>query len=80
MSIWSSAQPGVMAFDLSARDGYRPPEGGATVNVDIATAASFHDLIRLAIWDDDGIDVSLLLTPQMAGQLRDNLGAALGNR
>lgn len=79
MSIWSSL-PGDDIHALNGDDrtaNYRA-EGDPTITVDVATT-SFHDHIRLALYDG-GVDVTALLSPAEARVLRDRLTAALGEQ
>jgi hypothetical protein len=78
VSIWSSVNPLVEALngDSGAAANYRA-EGKPTITIDVATARSFHDHIRLALWDEAGIDVCALLSPDDARALRDCLAEAL---
>jgi hypothetical protein len=76
MSIWSSL-PGPDIVALNGQDepaNYRA-EGEPTIAIDVATT-SFHDHIRLALYDGCPA-TDALLTPDAARALRDRLDAAL---
>lgn len=80
MSIWSS----VVGEEIRALDGHdynanMHARGEPTIAVDVATARSWHDHIRLALDDDASIEVCALLSPAAARQLRDRLNIALGD-
>lgn len=76
MSIWSSV-PGetVKALNGAHENANYRAEGERTLEVDVATATSWHDHIRLAIWGD-GEDVDALLSPDGARLLAKQLEAA----
>jgi hypothetical protein len=81
MSIWSSEQGGdVLAVDLhdDETDEYKAV-GPARLVIDVATATSWNDRIRLAIFENSGtsMDVCVALDRDAAGMLRDHLIAAL---
>lgn len=85
MSIWTS-HPGepVLARDIDNRhvDQYRN-EGPVDVEIDVATASSYHDGIRLAVArantlpDDQQLDIGVILTPPEARKLAERLLEAL---
>jgi hypothetical protein len=85
MSIWSSigrGDPDVMAIENDGDAVNYRGEGTPDVHVDLATARSWHELIRLQVWRDDEprLDVEVLLPPDAARLLRDQLTEALGEK
>lgn len=87
MSIWSSINAGdpreVMALHNDGDAANYRGEGIPHVHVDIAvTSPQFHDLIRLALWQDETpvVDEDVLLTRDAARLLRDRLTTALGEQ
>ncbi|MFG2976284.1 hypothetical protein ACGFYY_25290 [Streptomyces sp. NPDC048331] len=75
MSIWSSVPgPDIYALDASSEAANYRAEGEPMTVVDVATT-TFHDRIRLALWDGPNADV--LLTRETARALRDRLDVAL---
>lgn len=81
MSIWSSEQGGdVRAVDLhdSDVDQYKAT-GDPRLEVDVATATSWNDRIRLSIYHVRGepLDVCAVLDRADATLLRDHLTAAI---
>ena len=76
MSIWSSVQSGtIKALNGSHEDANYNARGEPGLEVDVATAVSWHDHIRLAIWGDRK-DVTALLSPDAALQLAKRLEEA----
>jgi hypothetical protein len=84
MSIWSSVSHGGPEIVALENDGdaanYRG-EGEPDVQVDVA-ATGQHELIRLALWRDEGelLDLEVLLTPRAARLLMNRLTLALYGR
>jgi hypothetical protein len=78
MSIWASV-PGepIKALVNDTDDANYRAEGEPTAEVDVATARSWHDHIRLTIWGD-GEDTEVLLSPDAARQVGWRLLAAAG--
>ena len=76
MSIWSSAAGDpVTALNGDQEAANYRAEGEPTLEVDVATAASWHDHIRLAIWGD-GKDATALLSPDSAREIAKRLEAS----
>ena len=75
MSTWTSTNRDINATNYSGN-------GTPTVTIDIATTTT-HNNIRLSVYDDyragitHTLDVTVLLTPTDATQLRDALTDAL---
>lgn len=77
MSIWSStAGHNVKALNGNNEAAHYRAEGEPTIDIDVATT-SFHNHIRLCVFDGDGLDVCALLSPDNARELRDALTEAL---
>lgn len=86
VSIWSSINPGgpdVRAIDGRTSAASCRAQGERSITVNVATAKSCHDHIRLTVSGEDadildlGVDVSVLLPPDAARLLRDRLDEAL---
>lgn len=85
MSIWASTDgPDVEALDGHDEAANYRAEGEPSIHVDVATN-SFHELVRLALWNIDSagqmsgpLDVCALLPPDAVRALRDKLNTALG--
>jgi len=80
VSIWSSIDPEAFGWDYN--DGrlhqWDPPEGEPLVSVDVAIAVShLPGYVRLAFFDDDGLDSEVLISLPMADRLRGNLDTAI---
>lgn len=92
MSIWSSVGIGfgsefvhVMAIENNDDATNYRGEGTPDINVDVATARSWHDRVRLSLWRDaasgvGGFEAEVLLTPDAVRLLRDRLSEALGEK
>jgi hypothetical protein len=76
MSIWHSLAGEVHALDGHDDAANYRAEGEPTITIDVA-ATTYHDHIRLAVWDDGDLDVCALLSPAAVHQLRDYLTAAM---
>ena len=72
MSIWVSADPEVRALDGHDEAANYRAEGTPSITIDLATT-SYHDHVRLALWDDNGLDVCALLSPAAARRLSQML-------
>lgn len=78
MSIWSSIGGELIpALNGASHDAEYQGAGEPTMQIDVATTGH-HDGVRLSLWDDAGIDVSAILPPGAARELRDRLTVALG--
>lgn len=76
MSIWASIE-GETVTALNGHDdaaNYRA-EGEPTIEIDVATTVHSH--VRLALWDDEGLDVCALLSPEAVEALLDKLARAV---
>jgi hypothetical protein len=80
VSIWASeAGPDVPAMTNSSDAANYRGEWEPNRIIDVATARSWHDLIRVAWWNEDGLGGDeLLLTPNAARELAAKLLAAAG--
>lgn len=80
MSIWSSLTLGdVKALNGNDEGANYRAEGEPSIVIDIATAAPWHDHIRLGLLDfpTGAVNVDALLSPEMARKLRDTIDEAL---
>lgn len=80
MSIWSSvgAERTVMALDGHEEAANYRAEGEPTIEVDVAVTV--HDHVRLALWDEAGMDVCVLLSPEALDALADKIVTARTQR
>lgn len=83
MSIWTSISPDIRAADDVDNFDTCLPNSVETVHVDVATATSWTDRIRLCAYSDPGeptgspVDTSVTLTVAAAEQLARNLTDAV---
>jgi len=80
MSIWSSVRgEDITALNNDSHAAYYRGEAVETIYLDVATARSWHNRIRLAIWDEGdrkGVDETILLSPIAARALAAKLSEA----
>jgi hypothetical protein len=88
VSIWSSVGATVKALDGHGEAANYGAEGEPSLEVDVATARSFHDHIRLAIFSEHAaaghlgtgrVDVCALLSPDAAHELVKKLMFAIAH-
>jgi len=81
MSIWSSTPEDVPAIDMhDPRADQYAGTGPVECNIDVATARSWHGMIRISAYSEGttpALDAEFMLTHDAAAALMRNLGRAL---